>query len=279
MKGHWRVFWMVCGGGCVFGIVLICLGVMLGANVRSFNTRYPFSMISNGFDWDDSFASDGTAVLVDEYEEISNIDFELASGTIEIIEYGGDNIKVEKQSIPAYMEFRCYEEEGTLYIRTNKNNKWKRNSGDGSVYIYVPEGTAFERTKILLGAGILNIGYIDTEQLDINAGAGQIEIDQFQVVNLKSSCGAGQMVMTGQLTGNADIDCGVGEVELNIAGLEEDYDYEVSCGIGRVEIGNSSFNGLINSRRINNNQQRTIDLKCGTGQIEIRFISEEGGDL
>ena len=68
-----------------------------------------------------------------------------------------------------------------------------------------------------------------------------------------------------------EADCGVGEIDINLKGQEEDYDYEVSCGVGDVKIGSHSYSALGNDKNIDNNADNTITLDCGVGQIRVMF--------
>lgn len=279
MSKNWKRFWMVCGSVSLFGMVLIILGVILGASFSDISNRYPFSIGLNRQSWIADYEENGPVKLVDNYSEIKNIDFELTSGTLRISEYDEDTIKVEKQSISRSMEFECYEKDGTLFIETNQRISWGINSGKATVFVYVPRGTKFNEADISVGAGRLIIENINSDNLEVSTGAGTIEVNNFNTQTLDGGCGAGTMILNGNVEKRADIDCGVGEIEMLLTKSKEDYNYSVTCGIGKIKIGDEFFDGLINSKRINNKQERNLDFKCGTGDINVTFLGEEGGDL
>lgn len=111
---------------------------------------------------------------------------------------------------------------------------------------------ALEKFKADVGAGELELEEVETREIDLSANVGQITADQ----------------ITADLI---DINCGIGSIEAEAVGTEQDYNYEVKCDVGDVTIGDSSFSGLGNKRKIENNAGKEIRVECNIGEVEVSF--------
>jgi hypothetical protein len=60
-------------------------------------------------------------------------------------------------------------------------------------------------------------------------------------------------------------------MELQLAGAENDYNYEISCGVGQVKIGSTSYSGLGNSQEVDNGASRKMEIDCGIGEVVLSF--------
>lgn len=111
---------------------------------------------------------------------------------------------------------------------------------------------ALEKFKADVGAGELELEEVETREIDLSANVGQITADQ----------------ITADLI---DINCGIGSIEAEAVGTEQDYNYEVKCDVGDVTIADSSFSGLGNKRKIENNAGKEIRVECNIGEVEVSF--------
>lgn len=109
-----------------------------------------------------------------------------------------------------------------------------RNTSTGIV-LYVPSGVEFREVKIDVGAGKAECSIpLQAREFDLEVGAGQLDME--------------------------------------LAGAQEDYNYDVDCAIGQIKIGDSSYSGLGVEKEITNRHaDAEVKAECAAGQIIISF--------
>lgn len=70
------------------------------------------------------------------------------------------------------------------------------------------------------------------------------------------SVGMGSVRLNGDVTERLDGECSMGELKLTLAGMQTDFDYDLSCGMGELKVGDDSYNGLAQEKQINNNASK-----------------------
>lgn len=129
--------------------------------------------------------------------------------------------------------YESYIEEETLYIEGG--NKIGFGNGSGSITVLIPEQMRFETVDLELGAGEATMENLVVDHLCAEVGTGQLQIQ--------------------------------------LAGSEHDYSYDIECGIGEIQIGDSSYGGFGKTQKnISEGTGKSIDLECGIGEIQIDFI-------
>ena len=81
-------------------------------------------------------------------------------------------------------------------------------------------------------------------------------------------------MVNGQIRDGGEIECGVGEVVLALDNKEEDFDYKVSCGIGSVLVGENSYSGFREKRKLTMGAGRKMEIECGIGSVAVTFEGE-----
>ena len=162
--------------------------------------------------------------------------------------------------------------------------------GKGEVIVYVRKNVSFEKVKLEVGAGELDIEKLDAWVLDLDLGAGRTEIralkvseratidggagylaiKQAEMQNAHLELGVGKAEIEAKLRGESKIDSGVGKVELKLVGREQDYSVEVDKGLGSIELngeklGDGSVWGTGKNR---------VDIDSGVGAVEINVTEE-----
>ena len=162
--------------------------------------------------------------------------------------------------------------------------------GKGEVIVYVRKNVSFEKVKLEVGAGELDIEKLDAWVLDLDLGAGRTEIralkvseratidggagylaiKQAEMQNAHLELGVGKAEIEAKLRGESKIDSGVGKVELKLVGREQDYSVEVDKGLGSIELngeklGDGSVWGTGKNR---------VDIDSGVGAEEIKVTEE-----
>lgn len=190
-------------------------------------------------------------------------------------------------------KIQVYEEKGELHIKsvnTHVKLGFSLGTNFGKIILYVPEDYHYDEVKIELGAGemtfddlsakeismkvgagVIRCKGISAQELDVSVGMGQIELSKMDVDKLEAEVGMGEFVGSGIVNNSAKLECSMGNVELTLDGSSQDYNYKLEAAAGNVTIGRDSFSGLATDRRINNNADRTLEIECSMGNIDVKF--------
>lgn len=162
--------------------------------------------------------------------------------------------------------------------------------GTGEVVVYVRKGVKFRKVKLEMGAGALEIGELQAEELNLDLGAGRAELNNIKVTrtamieggagflslkdselrNARLELGVGKVELTTKLLGHSKIDSGVGKLDLNLIGQEKDYRLKIDKGIGGVEVnGQKMSDGAVWG-----NGNNEIEIESGVGAVEVRMVEE-----
>ena len=238
---------------------------------------------------------------------IKELDVEFDFGTLEILPSENDKVGVRVQYRNIWGDYgrniKWKRNGDTLEIKDNVDKKilklFSTGTEDALLTIFIPEGKEFEELTIdvgaaevkletglaatemelTLGAGDiegtkLDVDNIRARELNLDIGAGHMLLEGITAKTLDADCGTGEMEIFAADVEKADIDCGVGNVDMQVTGLESDYNYNVDCGIGQVLIGESSYSGLGSSKQIQNGADKHMDIDCGIGEISVKFLGE-----
>lgn len=239
----------------------------------SFDSNYPVLNGNIG-----KYALEGT---------VADMEIEAGGCSFRVRKSGDDSFYVEAEGAG---KFQAYVEEETLYIKTTTGSKqWSEISGS-KVTLYVPANYIFGEIKINLGAGVLEFpnlhaenaalevgaGQIEADgaevqRLEINVGMGQIELTDMNVTDLTAEVGMGEFVAEGALNGNVDAECSMGNLELRIAGQQEDFNYELSGAMGSLTLDGKSYSGFSQEKSIDNGAAKRMELDCSMGNVTVKF--------
>lgn len=160
-----------------------------------------------------------------------------------------------------------------------------------NIKLTVPEDFVFDNLDIILDAGTIKADSLTAKNADISVGAGSLKIDELTASNKSSysidtgeliidnleardanmNCGVGNLRASGTITGDNYVTCGIGNVDLDMEGEEEDYNYSIDCGIGTVIINSSSYSGVNSKTKKNNDAKNSFTLDCGIGKISLNI--------
>lgn len=220
--------------------------------------------------------------------DFDGLDIEIGGCILEAKPSGNSDVYLEAEKAH---RFQGYVEGSTLYIRADAGavDDWQ-NIGKCKITLYLPEKYWLDNVYINIGAGTLDFEGLCAKEAYLEAGAGQVILDEAQVENLSLSVGAGritikdmditsldaevgmgELVAEGAVSESVYIECSMGNVDLEVEGRQEDFDYCVSCSMGQVDVGGESFGGLDNTKSIVNGADKTMAVDCSMGNITIDF--------
>lgn len=185
-----------------------------------------------------------------------------------------------------------------------------RNGPNDAISLYLPKGCELDSVCIEMGAGYMESVPLKADIMDISVGAGVCEAKGFEAETINLLVGAGQLKtdglraktavleigvgemiaqnvdvnqlmqveldmgnaeVTGKITGQLDAECSLGNLNMRLAGSEDDYGFEVDCGMGEVRIGSHHYSGLSDSRSWNSDRKNHVKLDCEMGNATITF--------
>lgn len=239
----------------------------------SFDSNYP--VLSGDID---KYSLEGT---------VANLEIEAGGCSFRVKESEDDSFYVEAKGVG---KFQTYVENETLYMKTTTvARQWSEISGS-KITLYVPANCNFGEIKINLGAGVLEFpnlhaenaalevgaGQIEADgaevqRLEINVGMGQIRLTDMNVTDLTAEVGMGELVAKGAVNGNVDAECSMGNLELRIAGKQEDFNYELSGAMGNLTLDGKSYSGFSQEKSIDNGAAKKMELDCSMGNVTVKF--------
>lgn len=213
------------------------------------------------------------------------------------VEAGGCSFRTLKsEDASFYVEasdtgrFQAYVEDGTLYVRAATSTRSLSDWGKCEVRLYVPEGFYFREVDIEFGAGLLEFEGLRADRVTLGVGAGQITVDGLAANSLEAEIGMGQMelkglevksldadigmgelVARGSVNGDVDVSCSMGNVDMEITGRQEDFNYELTGAMGNIDLGAAGYSGLGMSKTIDNGADKNMEVECSAGNITIKF--------
>ncbi len=202
---------------------------------------------------------------------------------------GDDSFYVEASDCG---KFQAYQENGTLYIRTTTSSRTWGSWKGSKVNLYVPQGCHFKEADIDLGAGEMEFEALSAERIFLGVGAGRITANGLQAEVLKMEIGAGQidmkdiavkgmeaeigmgnLLLSGSIEGDVDVNCAMGNVEMELSGSQQDYNYQLEGAMGNIDLGSESYSGFGVSKQIDNGAAKNIKIECAAGNAAIRYTN------
>ena len=245
--------------------------------------------IEDAFDFDEVYQIwKGNVAKYQLGTDIEDLDIELGGGSFTTIVSDDDNFYVEAEGVH---KFQGFVEDNTLYIKSTSTSRG--GSQKGEVTLYVPENYYFEEVEIDVGAGALWFSNLNAQEaslevgagsialndpkvqdLDVSIGAGKIDMTGMEAGNLDVEVGAGELIAEGTVLNNADVECAMGNVEIGLAGSENDFNYYLEGHMGSIQVGDSGYisGGFSQKRTIDNRASKEMEIECSMGNITIWFM-------
>lgn len=270
MKKGWKIFWISCAVTAGIGLVCCAAALGLGVTVEAMSEYFPY-----GIGFVEREPVDGSKYIaediVETYQEVNEIDMDIAAGKVEVLVSDGPDVRVETEGISEKLKFRCYMDGRELKLETTDHIRHIVNSGIGTIYLYVPREMWFDEVSMQVGVGELHVKSIYARDLSVEVGAGSAILDEFKADEASFECGTGEITASGDVGMELDIEAGIGTIECNMAGKESDYNYDIGCDIGSVTCGEREYSGLARNTEIDNHAGKNMDIECGIGDVTVHF--------
>ncbi len=229
---------------------------------------------------------------------INALVLEAGACKVEIIEGDGPDILVDYEGLK-YGTLETVEKDGKLTVSFKQDSNWSSKIfvtdeiNNQKITLTIPGGTVFDSAVFELGAADIWMDGVSAKELYITVGAGALHADRlvsterarFKVgagafyaedvtlTGAQLECGVGEMNLYGTFDGDSMVDCGVGSMELRVYGEQDSYHGELNCGLGDIDFGNISIEGSGNKSYGTSSAERRMDIKCGIGEVDVRFYN------
>lgn len=141
----------------------------------------------------------------------------------------------------------------TDIIVTNENGQLKIEENNtkrkGKIILYISK--SLDDLQVVQDVGNIEIENIEIGSLDIKTQTGNVDLE-----NVRSN--------------RVTVDCQVGNVELSLLGDINEYGYQIDNDTGHTEFQEQEYAGSCHISQ-NMNREKTIQVYCKTGEIEIEF--------
>lgn len=215
-------------------------------------------------------------------DEVTDIKIYIMSGDLEIKNGGTDYFGVDWEGVG---RFQYYVEDETLYVISTENF--------GDTTVYVPKDMTYESCTLAAAAGNVSIEEMKAEEIFMYIGMSDVGIDFLESDSFLLEIGkssfeiasgdVGTCVMTydtsdigyyGSISGNVEVTGSMGNLELELLGDSDQYNYLIQSTMGSVDIPGYHVVGLTQNKMIDNSAGKDMTLTSSMGNIEVDFMVE-----
>lgn len=219
--------------------------------------------------------------------DITELTLEVGGSMVELKDSDDGNIYIEGKNVG---KMQAYVEGSELYVKSVRPANLMDEVKNSNITLYLPEDCSLHLVTVSLGAGQLQLEDLTVENmetsigagqllmenmvigsLEVSLGAGELRAEDVTVQTLTASIGAGNMDYSGAINGSAEISCSMGNVSMELEGDKKDFNYQLNCVAGNMEIDGESFSGAVMYRTIDNGVDKSIDIDCSMGNVEVDF--------
>lgn len=218
---------------------------------------------------------------------IRDLEVEVGGCHFETKESEDGSVYVETKNVK---KFQGYVEDGKLYVLATTGAGVSWFDSKSTVILYLPKDYEFDKVEIDMGAGELEFDSLNAREASLEVGAGRIALDSVKVQELKADVGAGQIELKdmavgtldvevgmgefaawGAVSGDGKVECSMGNVEIELDGRKEDFNYRLEGAMGSIQLGQESLGGFAQEKSIDNGAAKSMRIECSMGNITLRF--------
>lgn len=273
MKRGWKIFWVIVAVLIAFGFICGAIALALGVTTADLNTEFVVQKETSfiGKEIRDTLEKSSRQY---EFSDITDLDISVGACEVVIQESNTDSVRVDVSTTG--QDISMENDNGTLIIETTRTVDlsdmfYSKRKMAGILKIYVPEDMQFSSADLEFGACDVEISDLDIEQMTLSLGASECNMERMNVQSFIVEVGAGDFEYSGSISGNAEIGCGAGDVELELSGRKEEFNYSLSGGMGEIEIGEMKYGSLAVDKSIDNSAQKNMSIECGMGNVSVDF--------
>lgn len=190
-------------------------------------------------------------------EKVKHLDITVGSKDLSVVRGQGDQIVLTTRGGRKLFQSEWDESQNKLTINSVRRRvRWHFFN-----HIYEDERAVLSIPKDV------NLGTI---RLDV--GSGDFASEELTAKSIDIQCGSGNIKLDGIRSDTIGIQCGSGDIGANIWDSRENYRYNIDVGSGDVVLDGHEL-GHDNKRGSWGNGSKSIDVDCGSGDIDINFLN------
>lgn len=212
--------------------------------------------------------------------DVQNLEITVNAADLEIVESKeGDTIALE--DVSEYLEFSTQihtsDAGKTLRLEVQRKNKYKtiHKMGEASAVLVIPEDVYLRELSIDANASDLDVQSVEAEKLEVEINASSVNIADMAVGTLDVNNNAGVVTIDGSVQRELDVEVNAGDVEVQLIGGYQDFNYSLQTNAGSIQIGEQEFSGMKNEKKIKNAEAKKMaELECNMGSITVDYFDE-----
>lgn len=267
MKRGWKIFWIIISAIAVIGISCCVIAGALGFSFYDLNISSGSTVVDLD-DEDESLWMEGEDLLY--FDEITNLELEIDACKLIIVIDNEDTVRVDASQINRSGDkeaLKVKEKDGCLSVETADN--WQE--AGGTLKIYLPAGTVFNRVEVDADASDVEINGIASKIFLVNVDASSFVVRNMDVKQLEAELDAGSLQMDGMTNGTVKLDCEAGDLQLTLEEDEKAFDYYIECDMGDVRINGEEYGGFSTEHHVNHHADKVMQIDCETGSVNVEF--------
>lgn len=224
---------------------------------------------SNAFDTCDTYTISGN--------HLQSLSLDIDCGAIEFTEdTSATDIQVEIKYNSYEQSFQYSDDKAGNVTIENKQKHSGINVHGGKILITLPGNCTIEDLDLKNNTGeLLSDGSFTINHCSIDIDCGNVELGCLQAQEITIHNGTGNVEIDYvDVSSSLQISIATGNLNLNLKGCKEDYNYDLNNDLGELTINNHNKDGFGNHFTENNNSNVTIKATCNLGNLEIGFKND-----
>lgn len=204
-----------------------------------------------------------------QFSEIRNLKVDVDAGLFKIEPYDGQDIQVLLLSNDH--QTMLVQDGHTLKVQLDSGS-WFRRRGK-PIKVLFPKDMIFHEVDIDVEAGEGIIESIQGKKVEAEVGAGELTVTgSVQTQKSSWSVGAGNLQIEYLQSEKTEMSCKAGEIDATMDGKESDYQLEARIDVGSLTFGGSDWDSL--GQRVHlgdKNADNKMEIDCAVGEVNISF--------
>lgn len=250
-------------GSLLIALVLLISGTMM-SGFSELGTLYDQGNLGN------DIPIVKTMSITEEFRDIKNLKIKAVAGTVEIIEYAGDVIRVEAKNVST--KTKLSKEHDTLVIKNTFKfwNVFNITNVATKVKVYVPNSYEFDKVELDIDAGKCTVPMLKANSVDVDVNAGDFEANNIITSYIKLDVDAGNANIDLLNSYTSEFDADMGDIDVTMVGSESDYSYNIKCDVGDATVGSYRCDG-VSDKYNHHGGQRSIEVDCDAGSVTVNM--------
>ncbi len=292
--------WKIAAISAIVGILLIVIGLSLGANKSMYLDSKGVHVGSN----------DSQLISELNLEKLTDIDIDIDLSNIEFVKsdkYGFEIKYYENSSAPTWNVENGHLRIDFKHKKTYFNLGFFQSSNEAYIKVFLPQDALLNSIQIKTNVGNVDIGNFSSKNVNINtsigniklsrakiddfivkSNTGEVQLDECTISNCNINNNIGKILGTNLKTSNLNIEADVsnvniegeflkktklrtniGEITLTTSKDKEFYSYDINTEFGKIKIDNKNEDTKLISE--SNNSENNLEITTNTGDITVNF--------